>query len=496
MTALLPVTGPQSLSCEALVIGTGAGGASVAATLADAGVDVLMVEEGPYVPAAETPAGLSRSMLKMWRGGGLLATFGSQIAFAEGRCVGGGTEINSAIFQRAPDRVLRLWAAANGIGDFNTATLAPYFDRAAAAVNASLTPDRSGPPTELLARAGNAMKWNIAELERGQRHCVGTNLCSAGCPTGAKQSMTATLIPRAIERGARLLPVARVQRLTRRGNRIAGAAVQASGEDGKRHAVAITAESVFLCAGTTQTPALLARSGIRRNIGHSFQLHPTIRLLVRFRDEINAQRYRLPLVAITEFMPELRFGGSVFTLPTYGMALAEDWKNRARSLPDYASHAIYYAMIKPDGVGRIHSIPGMAEPVTSYALTERDRRRLWQGARMLSEALFAAGAEHVTPSVVGHEGWADSSAPSREDTLPAVGRINLMSIHLFSSCPMGEKADIHPVDSLGRLRGHDNVVVADGSVLPGAPGVNPQATIMALAMRAADAWIGRRGMGQ
>ena len=89
MTALLPVTGPQSLSCEALVIGTGAGGASVAATLADAGVDVLMVEEGPYVPAAETPAGLSRSMLKMWRGGGLLATFGSQIAFAEGRCVGG-----------------------------------------------------------------------------------------------------------------------------------------------------------------------------------------------------------------------------------------------------------------------------------------------------------------------------------------------------------------------------------------------------------------------
>ena len=491
MTGLVSVAGPQNLSCQALVIGSGAGGASVAATLAEAGLDVLILEEGPYIPAAEAPAGISASMLSMWRGGGLLATLGSQVAFAEGRCVGGGTEINSAIFQRTPDSVLKLWAAANGIGDFTPESLAPYFTRAAEAVNASLTPGPPGPPTEILARAGAAMGWKVSQLERGQRGCVGTNLCSAACPTGGKQSMTATLIPRALALGARLLPQARVEKLIHDDGRSRGAIATATGADGQRHWVAIAADTVFLCAGTTQTPALLARSHVRGPIGRSFQLHPTIRLLARFPDQINAQRYRLPLVAITEFMPELRFGGSVFTLPTFGMALAEDWTNRNGLLPDYGRHAIYYAMIKPDGVGRIRALPGIDEPVTSYLLTERDRRRLWQGAQKLAGALLAAGAEHVTPSVVGHPGWSEAGAAARDGAPPA-SRVNLMSIHLFGSCPMGEKAGIHPVDSLGRLRGFENVIIADGSVLPGAPGVNPQGTIMALALRAADAFMAGR----
>ena len=94
---------------------------------------------------------------------------------------------------------------------------------------------------------------------------------------------------------------------------------------------------------------------------------------------MNAHRYRLPLVAITEFVPELRFGGSIFTLPTYGMAIAEDWSRRAEQLADYAHHAIYYAMIRPDGVGRVYTLPGVADPVVTYALTERDWRRLAEG---------------------------------------------------------------------------------------------------------------------
>src|SRR5947208_9619741 len=103
MTGIITIEGPTILSCEVLVIGTGAGGASAAATLADAGVDVLMLEEGPYVPADVAPQGLAEALPMLWRGGGLTATIGgTQIALVEGRCVGGGTEINSAIFQRTP----------------------------------------------------------------------------------------------------------------------------------------------------------------------------------------------------------------------------------------------------------------------------------------------------------------------------------------------------------------------------------------------------------
>src|SRR5581483_3040463 len=130
--------GPRTLACDVLVIGSGAGGATVAATLAEAGVDVLMLEEGDDIPQQAAPKRLAPAMLSMWRSGGLMTTLGgSQIAFAEGRCVGGTTEINSAIFQRAPDSVIDAWATAQQLGDFSPASLAPYYERAAKAVTVS-----------------------------------------------------------------------------------------------------------------------------------------------------------------------------------------------------------------------------------------------------------------------------------------------------------------------------------------------------------------------
>jgi choline dehydrogenase-like flavoprotein len=170
--------------------------------------------------------------------------------------------------------------------------------------------------------------------------------------------------------------------------------------------------------------------------------------------------------------------------------LAEDWSLRAGLLPRLDRCAMYYAMIRPDGVGRVRAIPGFAEPVVSYMLTERDWRRLGQGLDQLARALLAAGAARVIPSIRGHQGWTsvDELARNPLGQLPE-GRTALMTIHLFGSCPMGEDAEAFPVDSFGRLVATDNVLIADASVLPGAPGVNPQATIMAFAFRIADAFL-------
>lgn len=188
----------------------------------------------------------------------------------------------------------------------------------------------------------------------------------------------------------------------------------------------------------------------------------------------------------------MRFGGSNFSVATYALSLAEDWEHRAQWLPDYTHYAMYYAMIKPDGVGRIYPIPKAAEPIVTYRLTERDRRSLGEAVRQLSLSLFAAGADRVVPSIRGHEGWSSpASLRNRDAVLVPQDRALLMSIHLFGSCPMGEGADCFPVDSFGRLVGTENIVLADASVLPGAPGVNPQATIMALSFRAADAFAAR-----
>jgi choline dehydrogenase-like flavoprotein len=491
MSGLVDIAGPTNLSCDVLVIGTGAGGASVAATLAAAKVDVLMLEEGPYVPADKAPLTLSESMPALWRGSGLTATLGaSPIAFAEGRCVGGGTEINSAIFQPAPDSIVRQWSRANGLGELTPQALAPYFARAAAAVNASQTTGPPGPPTVHLQRAGQAMGWRVTPLERARRDGDATRHRLSGMADGVKQSMTMTLLPQSFAHGARLLPRCRVQRLMRRGRRVVGAEATGTDAKGVSHRVTISASSVFVCAGATQTPALLARSGLGRNIGRTLQMHPTVRVLARFAEPVDAAQHHLPLAAITEFSPQLRLGGSVFTLATYGLGLAEDWPTRGSLLADHRYFAMYYAMIRPDGVGRVRHVPGLAEPIVSYRLTDRDWRRLGQGLERLSRALLVAGARRIIPSIRHHVGWQSLGDLERQppSDLPQ-RRTALMTIHLFGSCPMGGNGDFFAIDPSGRLRDTDNVFVADAGVLPGAPGVNPQATIMAFAFRIADGFL-------
>ena len=273
--------------------------------------------------------------------------------------------------------------------------------------------------------AGRPWRWSAPGGAASPRHQV------SGFATGAKQSMSATLIPRALARGARLLANCRVDRLVVEGRRVSGAIATASDANGRRHRVTVNASQVFLCAGTIQTPSILLRSGIRKNIGRAFQVHPTIRVLATFPEAVNAHRHELPLAAITEFMPALRFGGSVFTLSTFGLALAEDWPVRGRYLPEYAHCAMYYAMIRPDGVGRVRTVRGLAEPILSLC---PDRARLAAPARWPGVAgARAAGrrrdprhpldaATPAGPMPAGSGGpalWA-ASGPRRADDDPSV----------------------------------------------------------------------------
>lgn len=481
---------PASLSCDVAVIGSGAGGSSVASALTAAGLDVVLIEEGPFVNAERVPETVPRAMLHTWRGGGLTLGLGKPtISYAEGRCVGGGTEINSAIMQRVHSELLDEWGERYRIAEFGGAALRPFYDRAAKIVNAAPPAEPPGPASDVLLRAGIALGWKTTLLERAQRHCVGSNFCPAGCGTGARQSMTATLIPEALGRGMRLLAETRVERLVIKGGRVAEIRADATDHCGRVSRVRVRPAAVFVCAGAVHTPALLRRSGITRNVGDRLRMHPTIKAVCRFAEPLDAHASVLPVYAITEFMPDLRIGGSVFQPGLFGMALAEDWDKRGWMMREWRNGGLYYAMVRAAGVGRVRTLPGVREPIVIYAMTPGDVATLSVGMARLGEAMFAAGATHVFPSITGHGGWRSPAQCAEFDrvTLP-LSAVNLMTIHLFSSCPPGEAPEC-ATDSFGRLRGLENLWVADASQIPEAPGVNPQLTVMALALRSADAYL-------
>ncbi|MFD9688731.1 GMC family oxidoreductase N-terminal domain-containing protein, partial [Kitasatospora sp. NPDC059088] len=109
----------RTVRCDALVIGSGAGGSTAALELAGAGREVHVLEEGPLVPQTRiTRASPAENLRLLYRQGGLVPIHGAPtIPFGEGRCVGGTTVVNGGLLWRPPEHLLECWASA-GVDGF------------------------------------------------------------------------------------------------------------------------------------------------------------------------------------------------------------------------------------------------------------------------------------------------------------------------------------------------------------------------------------------
>jgi choline dehydrogenase-like flavoprotein len=251
----------------------------------------------------------------------------------------------------------------------------------------------------------------------------------------------------------------------------------------------IDAEHVFVCAGAIQTPALLRRSGIRTNVGNALRLHPMIKLVARFSDEVNSLDMGVPAEQVKQFAPLFTFGGSISTPPYLALGL-RDYPDSS-ALADWAHMAVYYAATLSQGRGSIRPLPGCRDPLVRYRITRDDLKQLSVALQKLATLLFEAGALMLYPSVQGCPPITSPADLSRLDAAMTYAQTNLMTVHLFSSCPMGEDRRRCAVDSFGRVHGQRNLHVSDASVLCSPPGVNPQGSIMALARRNALRFLGQ-----
>jgi choline dehydrogenase-like flavoprotein len=463
-----------TLDTEVLVIGSGAGGSVTAAMLARAGRHVTVVEEGPWVdPDALEPFSLDEMVAK-YRHRGLAAALGSPtIAYAEGRCVGGSTEINSGLWHRLPPELADEWRVTYEIDEFSRDALDRYAVGIEEELSVSHVPGAPPASSAVLERGATKLGWRNVEFARVFRYDRGGR--------GVKQTMTRTLLPRALDAGASVLADCSVTRLVRRNGRIAGARCRRRHLGGAVEPLTIVADHVFVCGGSIQTPALLQRSGIRSHVGTGLKLHPTIKIAARFPQPLDHDT--VPMHRITEFSPSLTIGGSASRRGHVAMALAESSADYRDALASWEHVVVYYAAIRSDAGGRVLAIPGARAPLVTYRLTEADMSRLARGLVHLGELLLAAGAVELYPSV------AEGAVVRRTDELGAWWdqvtrrRTNLMTVHMTSTVRMGEARARTGADSFGRVWGYDNLRVNDASLLPDAPGVNPQSATMAIAAR-------------
>jgi choline dehydrogenase-like flavoprotein len=286
------VTGDLAVECAVVVVGSGAGGATMAAELADAGIDVVIVEEGGYHPTESFTAQTGRALRTLYRDAGAgLAVGRPPVLFSEGRCVGGSTVVNGGMSWRTPTQVLQRWAHEEGVAAVSEREMEPYFAKVESRISVALQdPETIGKDMRLLKAGADARGWKIIPNLRNQLHCAGSNNCTNGCPTGAKRSMLVTSIPRALRRGARLFADCRVERVTKSAGTVTGIAgrfVRPGGHAGPR--LTVRAPVVVVAGGAVQTPALLSRSGLRSSsgqLGRNLSLHPNAKVIALFDEEV------------------------------------------------------------------------------------------------------------------------------------------------------------------------------------------------------------------
>jgi hypothetical protein len=207
-----------------------------------------------------------------------------------------------------------------------------------------------------------------------------------------------------------------------------------------------------------------------------------LKVVALFKEEINAPGELEPVHQVKEFDPRFSMGCSMSKRPALAMAMGAHPNMVEEVDREWRRMAIYYVQ-STGGRANIRNFPGFSDPLVRVDLTAADLAELAEGLARLSEVLFAAGAEAVYPSIAGYPVLRSLDDVARLPLTMQPQQANPTTMHLFSSCPMGENQDICAADSFGRVHGSEHLFIADSSILCEPTVVNPQGTVMAMVRR-------------
>lgn len=477
---------PPASSCDAIVIGSGAGGAFAARALARAGLDTVIVEEGERwtVERIRGTHPLDR-FAAIYRDAGTTTALGNPpIALPLGRAVGGTTVINSGTCFPPPSAVAAAWHAEHGLLHADPERLGPRVADVEATIGvAPASIEVLGRNGELALAGAAALGWEGAPLRRNATGCRGACQCAIGCPNNAKGGVHLNALPQACAAGARIVSGLRVSRVLHEAGRVTG--VAARRPDGGE--ARISAPLVVVAAGAVPTPPLLRRSGLGRHprIGRNLSIHPATGVTASFGEEVVPWSGVMQSVGIERLHEsEGMLLEATSTPPGMGAVSAPGYGTHLmHRLEQAVNTATMGAMIADEPSGRVL---GARFPLVTYRLARADARRLRIAVEAMARVMLAAGAEQVELGAGARAVHSEAELVEALERLD-VRRLRLAGFHPSGTAAAGSDPARHPVDPEGRLRGVDGVWVADGSILPSCPGVNPQVSIMALAAGVGEA---------
>jgi choline dehydrogenase-like flavoprotein len=480
------LTADEEITCDVVVVGSGAGGAVVAKELAERGHAVVILEEGAYFTRADFNGRPMDMQRRLYRDMIETSTVGNTtIPIPVGKTVGGTTTVNNGTCYRVPERILAKWHREYGLGALGHDEMARLYERVEGIIGvAPSDASQLGAIGDIVKRGADLLGYSHAPLSRNAVGCDGKGVCVFGCPSDAKRSTNVSYVPMALRAGAELWAGAKVTRILTEGARAAGVEAQVGA-----HKLTVRARATVIAAGTLHTPVLLLDNKLGNasgELGKNLSIHPAS-VAYGFFDSPLAGPPGIPQgYAVEEFHDEgillegatLPVDFGVSTLPMLGKKIIET--------AERFDHAAMFGFMTEDSSrGRVRSRGG--KPFITYVLNDQDVAKVKRAFELIARLFFAAGAKSVSVLANGFEELKNEGdlAAFRRARLSARD-LDITAYHPLGTARMGLDPSTSVVGIDHQVHDCRDLYVVDGAAVPSSLAVNPQLTIMALATRAAE----------
>jgi choline dehydrogenase-like flavoprotein len=501
------LAGAVDMVADAVVVGTGAGGAMALRELARAGMSVVGLEEGECLTSEDFDQREDTMLARLYQDGGGRMTEDRAIRVLQGRGIGGSTVHNTNLCKRTPDAILELWARRYGVQGASPAALRPVFERVERELSvAPIDPSLRNANNEALSRGCEALGWRGAPLSHNRVGCTQSGFCELGCAYDAKENALKILVPQAIDAGARVFAQVEAVQIVHDGRHVTGVRGVVRGTDRRpRATVSVRSRVVVLGGSAVGSAALARRSGVPdpyRRLGHGLRMHPGAVAAGVFDRPVEGWRGIPQSYECTEYLsydegsdrrvwivPAFAHPiGAAATLPGFGA------KHMA-AMRRYPHLAVLTAMVHDETSGEVALGPE-GRPVLRYTMTPADRRQLAIGLAACARLLFAAGAREVTiPAIPPIRVTRARDLDGLDLSVIRPHALPISAVHPMGTMCMGDDPRRSVVASDGEHHQLRGLFVADGSLFPTSLGGPPQISIYAFALHLAPHVIARARAG-
>lgn len=492
--------GDLDLSCEICVVGSGAGGAVAAKELAEAGYDVIVLEEGGHHRSKDFTQREEEMAPRLYREAGGRTTWDLSMPILQGRTLGGSTVHNICLSYRIEPAIIKRWRKEYGVR-FTHKELQPLAERVERHLGVNqIEPWQVNLNNQAFTRGCEKRGVAWERPHHNRVNCLMCGFCDQGCAYDRKQSMLITYLPRAAQLGARIYTDCRVDRVLREGSRATGVEgrMLERGTSAPKANLRVRAKKVIVAASAIDTVLLLKRSGVEDEtglLGNRLHVHPFASVAAMYDQPIEAWR-GIPQSAYSDHYAGFKedgYGGYVlipgFAHPGMGASIMPGvGAQHAALMKEYAHTAAGGLMLHDETQGAIGEFPIGRRARIHYWPEQGEHAQLKEAVANLAKIYLASGARQVLLP------WSDAPMARTDAEVEkmvaereiAPHKFLLTSVHPQASCPMGEDPKKSVLDSHGKVHGMKGLYVADGSVFPTSIGTPPTIAIATLAT-----WIAR-----